>query len=66
MKIFNSSENKFTIECNEDELTIISNALNNIPQAVDECEYTTLIAGTTEEVDVILRQLAEALKSSDG
>lgn len=61
MKIKKSDNNLFTITCNGDELTILSNALSNIPQAVGDCEYSTLIAGTKEEVDVVLRQLADAL-----
>lgn len=50
----------FVLECNNDELTILVNALNNIPQAVDDCEYTTLIGATKEETDALLAALVKA------
>jgi hypothetical protein len=45
------------------ELTILSNALNNIPQAVDEQEYTTLISASKSETNKILDTIVTALNS---
>lgn len=50
----------FVLECSNDELTILVNALNNIPQAVDDCEYTTLIGATKEETEALLAALVKA------
>jgi hypothetical protein len=61
MKICRSTFDSFLIECNRQELDILRNALNNIPQPVDECEYTTLIGATKESTNKILDTLVEAL-----
>jgi len=61
MKISKTNESHFNIECSRDELSVLSNALNNIPQAVDEREYTTLIGKTKANVDKILKVLVTSL-----
>lgn len=63
MQILKTDSNNFRIECNHGELDILRNALNNIPQAVDECEYTTLIGATKEETDQVLATLVNALRN---
>jgi hypothetical protein len=50
MKVSWSALDSFVIECSRQELDIPRNALNNIPQPVDECEYTTLIGATKEKL----------------
>lgn len=63
MKVLKKNSNNFILECSRDELILLSNALNNIPQAVDEKEYTTLIGATKLDTDKILDMLLEALDS---
>jgi hypothetical protein len=64
MNILREENGNFCLECSHDELIILSNALNNIPQAVDEQEYTTLIgaskAETTNVLDIIVAALNKA------
>ena len=62
MKISKASENSFNVECSREELSVLSNALNNIPQAVDESEYTSLIGETKANVNKILDNLVASLK----
>jgi hypothetical protein len=61
MKVSKKNRDSFVLECSREELIILSNALNNIPQAVDEEEYTTLIGATKTDTDKILDMLIEAL-----
>ena len=61
MKITHNKE-KFEIDCSRDELVILNNALNNIPQAVGANEYTTLIGATKDEVEAILAKIGKALR----
>jgi hypothetical protein len=62
MNILQKENGNFFIECNSDELIILSNALNNIPQAVDEQDYTTLIGASKMEVTEILDTIFVALR----
>jgi hypothetical protein len=62
MHISKGRNSDFQIECSRDELIILSNALNNIPQAVDECEYTTLIGAAKTEADKVLDAIVAALR----
>lgn len=62
MNILQADSGDFCIECTRQELIILSNALNNIPQAVDEQEYTTLIGATKQETNFILDTLVAALR----
>ena len=59
-------DGKFEIDCSRDELAILSNALNNIPQAVSVNEYTSLIGATKAEVEVMLEKIGKALHRGDG
>ena len=59
------NKEKFEIDCSRDELVILNNALNNIPQAVGANEFTTLIGATKEEVDAILAKIAKALRRGE-
>ena len=61
MNISQEDSDHFWIECNRHELIILSNALNNIPQAVDEQEYTTLIGATKLETIRILDAIVAVL-----
>lgn len=63
MKVLKKNSDSFILECSRDELILLSNALNNIPQAVDEEEYTTLIGATKFDTDKIQDMLLEALDS---
>jgi hypothetical protein len=51
----------FRIKCSREELIVLSNALNNIPQAVDEQEYTTLIGASKTDTHKVLNAIVEAL-----
>ena len=62
MKVSRTAFDSFVIECSRQELDILRNALNNIPQPVDECEYTTLIGATKESTNKLLDSLVEALR----
>lgn len=62
MKVSKLNKDSFLIECSRDELNILRNSLNNIPQAVDECEYTTLIGATKENTNNIVDILVDALR----
>jgi hypothetical protein len=62
MNISKGRNSDFQIECSRDELIVLSNALNNIPQAVDEWEYTTLIGATKTEADKVLDAIVAALR----
>ena len=61
MKIDALDNGKFALHCTREELSILNNALNNIPQAVDEVEYTTLIGATKDEADQLLATIHAAL-----
>jgi hypothetical protein len=61
MNILKSENGNFYIECSRDELIILSNALNNIPQAVDEQEYTTLIGASKTDAHKVLDAIVGAL-----
>ena len=61
MKISKKNSDNYLLECSREELILLSNALNNIPQAVDEEEYPTLIGATKIDTDKILDMLIEAL-----
>lgn len=63
MKIEMLEQGKFALHCSREELSILNNALNNIPQAVDEVEYTTLIGATKEEANELLATIHAALGS---
>ena len=62
MKITTINLNKFCVYCSREELSVLSNALNNIPQAVDESEYTALIGETKVKVNKILDILVASLQ----
>lgn len=51
----------FEVTCSRDELIVINNALNNIPQAVSEPEYGSLIGANKTDVDALLAQINSAL-----
>jgi hypothetical protein len=53
----------FRIECSREELIVLSNALNNIPQAVDEQEYTTLIGASKTDAHKVLDAIVKALNT---
>lgn len=59
-------DGKFEIDCSRDELVILNNALNNIPQAVSVNEYTSLIGATKAEVEAMLEKIGKALRRGDG
>lgn len=61
MKISRHDDGSFTLKCDRSELSILSNALNNIPQAVHEQEYTSLIGATKADATVLLDQCVAAL-----
>lgn len=63
MKIEKSDESQYTITCDNIEMMIISNALNNIPQAVSDGDFSTLIGGSKIEVQNILDALIAAQKA---
>ena len=62
MKILKENENNFNVKCSREELSVLSNALNNIPQAVDESEYTSLIGVTKARVTRLLDILVVPLQ----
>lgn len=62
MNISKEENGGFHIKCSREELIILSNALNNIPQAVDEQEYTTLIGASKTDTNKVLDALVTALK----
>ena len=62
MKILKVNENNFNMECSREELSVILNALSNIPQVVDESEYTSLIGVQKASVNKILDTLVASLQ----
>lgn len=56
---------RFEIDCSRDELVILNNALNNIPQPVSVDEYTTLIGATRDEVEAVLGKIGKALRRGE-
>ena len=64
MKITGDND-RFEIHCSRDELVILNNALNNIPQAVSVDEYTTLIGATRDEVEAVLGKIGKALRRGE-
>jgi hypothetical protein len=60
MKIEKAGSRRFLIECNANEMMILSNGLNNIAQAVSDGDHGTLIGGSKQEVAVMLDQLVAA------
>jgi hypothetical protein len=60
MKIDKADSGRFLIECDAIELMILSNGLNNIPQAVSDGDHGTLIGGSKQEVSALLDQLVAA------
>ena len=64
MKI-SHDDGKFEIDCSREELAILNNALNNIPQAVSANEYTSLIGATKDEVEAILEKIGKALRRGE-
>lgn len=58
-------DGKFEIDCSRDELAILNNALNNIPQAVSVNEYTSLIGATKAEVEAMLEKIGKALRRGE-
>jgi glutathione S-transferase len=56
----------FQIECSRDELVILSNAITNLPQSVNEIDHTTLIGATTNEIASVHQVLLKALRSDAG
>lgn len=65
MKIEALENDEFSLHCSREELAILNNALNNIPEAVDEVEYTTLIGATKEEADALLDIIHAALETDE-
>ncbi len=64
MNISKKENGEFRIDCSREELVILSNALNNIPQAVDEQEYTTLIGASKTDTNKVLNAIISALNQA--
>lgn len=64
MNITNIGEN-FSLNCSRDELSVIGNALNNIPQAVSEQDYSSLIGVSKQEANILLDLIVSHLNSRD-
>lgn len=60
MKIISNGD-VFNIVLSRIEMCILNNALNNIPQAVSELDYTTLIGASKSEVTAMLDSIHESL-----
>jgi hypothetical protein len=60
MKIV-SDNDVFTMTLSRIEMCILNNALNNIPQAVSQHDYTTLIGASKSEVTTLLDLIHESL-----
>jgi hypothetical protein len=65
MKIISDGD-VFGIVLSRAEMSILNNALNNIPQAVSELEYTTLIGARKSEVTAMLDLIHESLGERQG
>ncbi|MEQ1509643.1 MAG: hypothetical protein ABL909_04480 [Sphingopyxis sp.] len=63
MKISHHDNGRFNLSCTREELAILSNALNNIPQAVSESDYSSLIGASKAEVEKVLDLLCAALSA---
>jgi hypothetical protein len=63
MKIEILEKDRFALNCSREELSVLNNALNNIHQAVDEIDYTTLIGATKGKADEMLALINAALVS---
>lgn len=61
MKIISDGD-VFTVVLNRVEMCILNNALNNIPQAVSELGYTTVIGASKSEVTAMLDSIHESLE----
>jgi hypothetical protein len=62
MNISKTSNGAFNIECNLEELIVLCNALNNIPQAVSESEYSSLIGRSQTDTRKIIDTILEAVR----
>lgn len=51
------------MEYTKKELVIISNALNESLELLDRVDYTTRLAGSEEEILVLIRKINEELKN---
>jgi hypothetical protein len=60
MKIISDGD-VFGVVLSRVEMSILNNALNNIPQAVSELDYTTLIGASKSEVTAMLDSIHESL-----
>jgi hypothetical protein len=63
MNILKKDNGEFNIECNLEELMALCCALNNIPQAVIESEYSSLIgiskADTRKIMDIMVKAIRD-------
>jgi hypothetical protein len=48
------TDSGYSIKCSREELSVLGNALNNIPQAVSEQDYSSLIGTSKAEVNALL------------
>jgi hypothetical protein len=64
MKVSHENSGIFHIQCDQDEMMILCNALGNIEQAVSKNEYTTLIGAPLDEIEVVRKAMIGALKAS--
>ncbi len=64
MKISHDDGGKFHIQCNQDEMMILCNALANIEQAVSKNEYTTLIGAPLDEIEGVRKAMISALQAT--
>jgi hypothetical protein len=63
MNILRKSNGEFNIECNLEELAALCSALNNIPQAVLESEYSSLIGISKADTRKIINTMLEVIRN---
>ena len=64
MKLISKINDQLTIEMSKDELSFLSNAINETLEAVDEFEFQTRTGGTSEEAKHLMTELGEILRQS--
>jgi hypothetical protein len=62
MNISKKNDDAFSIECNWEELAVLCNALNNIPQAVADSEYSSLIGISKDDTRKIMAMMVKVLR----
>lgn len=65
MRVITGQGDQYRLDCNRDELMILSNSINNLAQSVDAVDHTTLIGATTDEIGAVHAALLDTIRAGD-